>query len=227
MKFVVVDVSKTIAVADLVAYAGAQETQLRQHYAAAYDGDALSDEVRVATDITPARSDEFELRLEPVAPDGPDGAALGVHDLRAGYCYLDLAAQYGDAWQAILSHECLEARADRRLHACIELDDGTIIDKEIADRVEADTYLIDGIPMSSFNTPACFEPSGPPGSERYDWLGLSTHPNEIRPGGYAQVYTIDRGWQIVEHPDVGMRSYRRELAKRGLSRGAKRKARTK
>jgi len=166
-------------------------------------------------------------QIEPAAPADQQGA-LGYHDLGVLHCFLDLAEQSGTPWTSILSHEVLEARADTRLHRCVELDDGTIWDYEVCDRVEADSYKIAGVELSNFNTPACFEP--PQGWEtliahglRFDWLGLSTKPNEIRPGGYAQQFTIGQGWSQVTNGQ--MRAYRRELAARGLSRLHKRKRR--
>lgn len=202
-----------------MAYAAAQQRQLREHYAEAYDGDGVTDEVRVVAAVADARPDEVLVRLEPSAA-APD--ELGVHDRLDSGCpvirvFLDLAVKFGDAWQSIASHEVLETRADPRLHACVELDDGTIWDREICDRVEADGYEIDGVPLSNFNTPACFEPSGIHG-ERFDYLGKSTWANEVRPGGYAQEYDPQRGWQMIG----AMRGYRAELAARALSRGERR-----
>ncbi len=224
MKFAVVDLSKTILQADLDAYAAAQQTQLRAHYASVYDGDGDQDEVRVAYTGDPLAAGEVPIALHATADGAPEGA-LAVHGMQPDgtpSCdvYLDLLAQDGQPWQTAASHEVLEARTDPRLHACVELDDGTIWDREACDRVEADAYPIDNVPMSNFNTPSCWEPAGFEG-ERYDWLGLSTKPNEVRPGGYAQQFTLEQGWTQVGE----MRSYRRALAERGLSRGTKRKAR--
>jgi hypothetical protein len=231
MKFAVVDLSKSISSADLYAYANAQQIQLRQHYASAYDGDGDNDEVRVASSLDDIRPGEVAIRLRVLGAaasggNAGDDAALAEHGIDnwgVPVCdvYLDLLEKYSQAWQPAASHEVLEARADPRLHACIELDDGSIFDKEICDRVESDEYDVDGVPLSNFNTPACFEPVGAP-DERFDWLGLSTHANEVRPGGYAQTYMIGSGWQIIGQ----MRGYRRELAELGLSRGARRKARS-
>ena len=229
MKFAVVDLTGTVPAAELTAYAAAQQRQLREHYAARYDGDGADDEVRAASGLPDVKPDEFPVRLR--NSTGDDGA-LGEHALDGADVYLDLLAKYGQPWQPCASHEALEARRDRRLHGCIELDDGTIWDVEVCDRVEAESYEVDGVPLSNFNTPECFEP--PPGSTiltivaaaggrggAYDWLGTSTKPNEVRPGGYAQRYDVGQGWTQVGQ----MRPYRAELAARGWSRGAKRAAR--
>src|SRR5262249_15786990 len=131
------------------------------------------------------------------------------------------------SWTSINSHETLEARRDTRLHACIELDDGTIIDCEICDRVEQLSYMIDGVLLSNFNTPACFEP--PPNWHQlikrpmldpglFDWMGASHKPNQVLPGGYAQVLVPGRGWT-----QIGTKAaYRQAIDDLGLGRGTHR-----
>lgn len=224
MRYVVVDLSGSRPAEELAAYAAAQQRQLREHYAACFDGDGDQDVVRVAGPAAGLdlayTADEFPIFLHPTAPAAEGGAALGEHRLDGCHVYLDLLAQAGQDWRPTASHEVLEARADRRLHACVELDDGTIWDREVCDRVEADSYLIDGVPLSNFNAPECFEPppTPTPGVTKYDWMGLSSTPNEVRPGGYAQRFDPQDGWVQVGQ----MRAYRAELARRGLSRGARR-----
>lgn len=265
MKFAIVDLTGNKTATELAAYAAAQQRQLREHYAACYDGDGDNDVVRVAGtahDLPSAlallAADESPIIWwASVPPGGPDGA-IGVHDrLPDGRpicnAYDSIARQAGVSMSSVSSHEVLETRADPRLHACVELDDGTIWDREICDRVEADVYQIDGVELSNFNTPACFEPTpaaanaamvrlaqigkpkpphvtphphSPPVTaphERYDWMDLSLRPNEVRHGGYAQEYVPGRGW--TQHG--AMRTYRAELAKLGLSRNSRRARRTK
>lgn len=225
MRFVVVDTTGTKSAGEIVRFAAALQRQLREHYAPCFDGDSEHDAVRPAAGAGDVQAGEFPLKLIATAPNRE---ALGVHDLDGGYCYLDLAAESGASWTAIMSHEALEARADRRLHACVELDDGSIWDREICDRVESLTYSIDGVEVSNFNTPECFEP--PPGWRNeaprrepgmFDWLGASSEPNQVIAGGYAQQYTPGHGWQVRGE----MSAYRSAVAARGLSRGSARKAR--
>lgn len=225
MRFAVVDLSSALEETALAAYAAAQQRQLREHYASCYDGDGVGDVVRVFVRGGALADGEVAILLHAAVPPEAGEGALGVHDRDARgvpiiHVYLDLAAKFGDAWQSIASHEVLETRADPRLHACIELDNGEIWDREICDRVEADAYDIDGVPMSNFNTPECFEPAGVEG-EKYDWMKLSTRPNEVRPGGYAQLFDPEHGWSQVG----AMRGYRGELAAAKLSRGTRRKVR--
>jgi len=227
MRFGVVDLSGSLPAAELAAYAAAQQRQLREHYASVFDGDGANDEVRVTTTTAPLVAGEIAIILHPSSA-GADEGALGEHGLAANgsgvpsmNIYLDLADKYGETWTSIASHEVLETRADPRLHACVELDNGEIWDREICDRVQAEIVIVDGVPLSNFNTPACFEPTGAPG-EFYDWLKLSTKPNEVRPGGYAQQYTSGKGWTQVSEA----RGYRGELAALGLSRGTRRRVRS-
>jgi len=98
------------------------------------------------------------------------------------------------------------------------MDDGSIYDCEAADRVEADSYDIDGVTVSNFNTPECFEPPKNLHGVKFDYLGLSTKPNEIRPGGYAQKFDVHTGW----HQIGLMRPYRVVLKNMGMGRGLRR-----
>jgi hypothetical protein len=229
VKFAVVDLTGTVAVADLTAYCASQQRQLREHYAACFDGDGEADEVRLITSASSKASDEMLCQIEDQPPADVQGA-LGYHDLGVLHVYKGLCESSGVSWQSCMSHEVLEARNDTRLHKCVELDDGTIIDNEVCDRVEQTSYTIDGVELSNFNTPECFEPP-PTGviparvqancGGLYDWLGKSTAPNQVLPGGYAQQFTIGQGWT-----QVGQRSaYRQALADKGLGRTAVRAAR--
>ena len=227
MKYAIVDLTGRIPVAEIAAYAAAQQRQLREHYAARYDGDGATDEVRYVDKIANVAADEFPIRLRDSSTVTGEGGALGEHMLDGADILLDVCAQYGQDWRPTASHEVLEARADRRLHACVELDDGTIWDREICDRVEAESYQVDGVPLSNFSTPECFEPTGNMATivalagghgGAYDWMGTSTRPNEIRPGGYAQQYQLGKGWTQVGQA----RPYRVALSVKGLSRSAKR-----
>jgi hypothetical protein len=224
VKFVVIDIDAGVPLADRVAYAAAQQRQLREHFAPLWDGLGDQDEVRAATPATPPLAGEVQIRLYANAPANEQGA-LGVHDrlpdgTPVANVFVALAKQYGDAWTSVASHEVLEVRGDPRLHACIDLDDGTIWDREIADRVEGDTYQIDKVILSNFNTPDAFEPSGAAG-DQFDYLHLSKKANEVRPGGYAQKFDLAKGWTMVG----AMRGYRSAVAAAGLGRPHRRAAR--
>ena len=215
---VLVDVDCHLAPADVSAVAAALQRQVLEHFSQSW---SVVCSVRAATPTVPARPDEIQIRLVKVPTMA---GALGYHDVTdAGvpiaYVFPELV-DHGDHWSSVASHELLELLGDPGIHLCVELDNGTIWDLEACDRVESSSYLIDGVQVSNFNTRDAFEP--PKKGARYDWLGLSTAPNQILPGGYAQRFDRDAGWTMV-----GMqRGYRKAVAAMGLSRGARRRART-
>jgi hypothetical protein len=229
--FVVVDVDCGLPLALRRAYALAQQIQVQQHIAPAWQGDATM-QVRAATPDQPPREGEVEIRLikQPTL-----SGALGYHDQKddgtpIAYVFVELATQLGAEWTAVASHEVAEILGDPRLRLAVEMDDG-FWDREIADRVEGDSYFIqvtiDGIDfkiwMSNFNYPECFEPSKKPAADvKFDFMGTTTKPNEIRPnGGYAQRFDSQKGWVQLGQ----MSAYRTYLASVGLGRNARRRQR--
>jgi hypothetical protein len=229
--FVVVDVDAAVPLAHRRAYAAAQQVQIQQHIAPAWQGDPTMT-VRAATPDQPPREGEVEIRLmsKPTLP-----GALGYHDQKDDgtpicYVFCRLAQSLNTDWTAVASHEVCEILGDPRGRLAVEMDDG-FWDREIADRVEGDTYVIevtvDGftakVVMSNFNYPECFEPSKkPPADVKYDHLGLSKKPNEIRAnGGYAQRFDAQKGWVQLGQ----MSAYRAHLASLGLGRNVRRRAR--
>lgn len=228
MNYAIVDLTKTKTLGDLMTIAAAYQVQLNRDYAAHYDGDAILDVVRVIQSIDQLAPGEVPIRINAIAPDDN---ALGIHGRMpdgtpACDVYDDLLVKYNQSLSITGSHELLESRDDPRTHKCIILDDGSIIDHEIADRVEAESYTIEvggvNVAVSNFNTPACFEPSGVPG-EKFDHMGTSSGPNECRPGGYSQKFTADQGWVQITNGERN--PYRAEIDRRGLSRTAIRAAR--
>ena len=212
--FVVVDVDAGVPVADMRAYAAAQQRQIIEDWGPFWRSWGIV-RADIAANVKPG---EVEIRTikHPTQP-----GALGFHDRKPdgtpiAYVFPELAKSFGDKWTAVASHEVLEILGDPYLAVCVQMADG-FWDREVCDRVEADTYVKDGVTLSNFNTPAAFEPSSA-GGDRYDFLGLSTKPNETRPGGYAQRFDPAKGWQTVGQ----MRAYRAELARLELSRGARR-----
>ena len=227
LNFCVVDIDAGTALSERVSYAAAQQRQLREHFAPLWDGLCSESSVRACTPSTPPLTGEVQIRLLKNAPTDQQGA-LALHDRQPDgtpicYVFVGLLASYGEGWTSAASHEVLETAGDPRLHLCVELDDGTIWDREIADRVQSQSYQIDGVSLSNFNTPQCFEPPSTLTGVKFDYLGFSKSPNQTCPGGYSQKLDPAKGWQQIE---VGLQSpYRKDLFKLGLSRGAKRVAR--
>lgn len=212
----VVDVNANVPLADRQRYAAAQQRQLAEHFAPLWRFGA--DTVQAAT----PKSGDIQVQL---LANAPDNGALGVHERLAdgtpvAYVYVGLAQKFGTPWQSVASHEVLELTADPFGHLAVIMADG-FWDREVADRVEQNTYFIDGVPMSNFNTPACFEPANVAG-EIYDFLKKSTKPNEVRPGGYAQRFDSKQGWMMIQN---GMMSpYRAHMLAHGLGRVSRKPA---
>lgn len=218
---VLVDVDAKIPLPELEAYAHAQSRQLAEHFAPAWF--ACDSSVSIASAQRPPEPDEIQIRL--LNQPTQDGA-LGYHDetpegLPIAYVFVGLARDLGAQWTTVASHEVLELRADPYLRRCVMMPDG-FWDAEVADRVEQDSYLVDGVPLSNFNTPQCFEPPKFLAGVKFDYMGLSTKPNEVRPGGYAQHFDSKCGWVQIKHGRVS--PYRAQLSAMSLGRGARRKA---
>lgn len=214
-QIVIVDVDAGIDPGEVSRVAAALTRQMLEHVSPHW-GMAT---VRAATQTAPARDDEWRLELRRVPTiDG----ALGFHDTSPTgqpilYVFPELCAQDGTSWSSCASHEIIEARADPLLTWCAQLPDGRMASLEACDQVEADSYLIDGVAVSNFNLPENWAPPKM-GPAKYDYLGLQTRPFEVRPGGYAQVYTAGEGWTQLGT----MRPYRQKLRELGLSRGSRR-----
>lgn len=110
-----------------------------------------------------------------------------------------------------ISHEVLELLADPNTARVAISWDGKFWLYEVADAVEQDIYLINGIKVSNFVLPPYFEPVPQWQGIKLDWLGLVKTPLEIRPGGYGQ-YFDDKAWKQVTHESTPVRDYRKNLA---------------
>jgi hypothetical protein len=154
---VVVDVDAGTSLEERTAYASAQQQQVAVDLAPAWRLEPIP--VRVATPQAPPLAGEVQIRLmnQPTL-----AGALGYHDqlpdgTPIAYVFVGLARQCGARWESVASHEVCELLVDPYLRRCVQASDG-FWDCEVADRVESDSYPILGVPMSNFNTPACFEP---------------------------------------------------------------------
>lgn len=213
---VIVDIDTGVDKIDKVA--AALQRQALEHFAPRWNIGVM---YRAALASAPPKPGEWrmELRKTPTIDD-----ALGFHDRQADgtpllYVFPPLCLSCGDEWSGCAGHEGLEAAADPGLHRCVELPDGSVMAVEVCDQVEADTYLIDGVTVPNFNTPENFEPAKTSKAGDYDYLKLQKDSGEVRPGGYKQLYTTDKGWTQVGT----MRPYRQAIADMNLSRLARRK----
>ena len=67
---------------------------------------------------------------------------------------------------------------------------------ETADPVEAESFKVEGVPMTDFVYPAYFEGFRKAGSTHFDRLGKVRRPFQILPGGYQIIFKGGRWTQI-------------------------------
>ena len=150
---------------------------------------------------------------------GPVKGALAYHTVQNGAASIVIYAGTGDYYgfsnSISATHELQELAADPFIsnvvqgwpydYYWLEQKNGNIKQEaqfgvlgwfgEVSDPVESDFYVIDGVKISDFVTPAWFNAGG---GSRYDFMGLCPQPFWVRPGGYAQ-YLSDLGWNLVEN----------------------------
>lgn len=192
--------------AELVKIAAALSRQVAEHFDPYWNARAT-----VVAVTTPLASDW----VMGLFKDADQPGALGYHDETAGGLPLGkvfplLDAQDGASLSVTLSHEVLEMLADPYLCTAAQSPtDGKFWAMEVADAVEQDEYLIDGVRVSNFVTPHYFEPpSNLLGAGKLDMMGLIKTPYEVRPGGYMQWFDPTQGWQQIVHSEVAPRAYR-------------------
>jgi len=160
--------------------------------------------------------------------DNPDQAgALGYHELTShgtplGKVFAALDIQSGGSWTVTLSHELLEMLADPWINWCAQGSDGKIYALEVCDAVEADElgYLIDGVLVSDFITPAWFEPTQ---ADRVDFKQRISKPLQLSAGGYISVLNAVGKWTQIAAKDAvpipsGSRRQRRAMPKQEWKR---------
>ncbi len=137
--------------------------------------------------------------------DNTDQAdALGYHtadpkaDQPVGYVFVKTTLDAGDAWTATLSHELLEQLADPWVcNTAIAPWQGrqAALAWEVADPVENDEYVINGVRVSNFILPGWFDPQLAAGTH-VDYMNtLAGRPLTMSPGGYVAYTTDLTSWQ--------------------------------
>jgi hypothetical protein len=96
---------------------------------------------------------------------------------------------------SVLSHEVLEMFVDPNCNLWANNGQGAVYTLEVCDPVEAPTYVVNGISVANFVTPAWFDPQALPGSQ-FDKLGLVSASYSILKGGYM-VYASEGKEQQV------------------------------
>ena len=137
-----------------------------------------------------------------VLTDNPDQAgALGYHEMTSqgtplGKVFAKLDLQSGSSWTVTLSHELLEMLADPWINWCATGSDSKIYALEVCDAVDADelSYIIDGVLVSDFVTPAWYEPTC---ADRLDFRKHVLKELELVRGGYISVFDPNSGWTQI------------------------------
>ena len=134
--------------------------------------------------------------------------ALGYHSMTAnalpvGKVFAKDDQKYGLSWSVTLTHEIMEMLADPFVNSTVFVQDtattGTLYALETADPVEDDSfgYLINGVLVSNFITPAYFQAGRAPGSAKFDFKGVLTAPLTVAKSGYQSVFEVgpaSTGW---------------------------------
>jgi hypothetical protein len=187
---------------DLAFQVAAVDVQLREHFIPAWSGMhwyALGMDYRLPEGDLPwplqAFTDPSLLpsgRFWPltVLDQVPQGEA-GDHDDESGLISARCLANPKDPLDAtVISHEALEMRGDPSCDLWMPTSPTVQVAVEAADAVEDDWYTIPielggelrQVKVSNFVLPAWWVAGAAP---PYDYLGLCTKPQEIRPGGYV------------------------------------------
>lgn len=123
--------------------------------------------------------------------DDADAAdALGYHDLTKdglpiSKVFVKTTLGAGEKISTTACHELAEMLIDPAANLWAQHPNGTMWAYEACDACEEEEFVIDGIAMSDFVTPAYFEGFRAPGSARFDYLNQIRHPFQILHGGYA------------------------------------------
>jgi hypothetical protein len=159
--------------------------------------------------------------------------ALGYHDMNArgipfGFVFTDLEQELNEEWTVTLSHEALELIADPLVNLLVAgphpVEDRTVFHwYEMSDAVQAEKYVIDGVPVSNFVLPLYFTPGTEPGS-RNDFLGNAHQGTTlasfgINPGGYIGFFDPEAGDHVTYSMSNDAKARERLLAKKKLSAG--------
>jgi hypothetical protein len=157
--------------------------------------------------------------------------ALGYHsenhaNIPYGFVYLDICAEFGEAWTSTLSHEVLELLGDPTAAMTVtgprpHGGQGSVYyDLEVCDPTQGDSYQIDSIAVSNFVGRKYFGMAG--GSGRTNYLNLPLQSFGVRPNGYFQ-YEDHAGSHQIQGESV---TERQLAAKRLLKTGRRNERRS-
>lgn len=135
---------------------------------------------------SPLITDEVPCYIVDTMPNAPKDVAY--HDFTSGSPYIFVARNMcnsltdgADSISGSLGHEINEADSDPDINLWVLLDSMQLWAYEMCDPTQEDGYLINGIYVPNFVTPA-FWKAGTKG--RYDFLQKLESPLSLRQGGY-------------------------------------------
>ncbi|MGE0453994.1 MAG: S8 family serine peptidase [Vicinamibacteria bacterium] len=190
---------------------------------------------QIAEDFEPYWSMGATLRLEGHKGGGPQSAsdmrgdailyvsnkadvadALGYHErnnhgIPYGFVFLDVAKEVEEDWRVTLSHEALEMIADPEVNLLVQGPHPEDPERqvfhwyEVCDAVQAESYVVDGVPVSNFVLPLYFTSEAEPGG-RNDFLGRrykgrSLQSFGVNPGGYIGFFDPEEKEHVTFAPD--------------------------
>jgi hypothetical protein len=124
---------------------------------------------------------------------------------------------------SVLSHEVLEMYIDPNCNLWANDGHGKSYSFEVCDPVEAPTYVVHGVSVSNFVTPAWFDPLSDHATAQYDTLSKLKAPFSLVKGGYV-VYEAAG----TEHQEYGdhFPAWRKQMKSGRLARTRRRLAQT-
>lgn len=159
--------------------------------------------------ITPAWGFSANLIIAGAVPAGRWGmtfvdedptvaGALGYHSLENGVpvakVLVKTIQKYGEPVSVTAAHEVAELLTDPGVNLLAFANSGVIYAVENCDATQAEEFLVDGIQMSNFVTPAWFD--GFRSSGKFDYLNTLSKPFQLAPGGYANIFVEGKWTQI-------------------------------
>lgn len=135
--------------------------------------------------------------------DSNQAGALAYHDLTSAgmplskvFCRTILG--YRESISVAASHELCEMAVDPTINLAAQAPNGRFWAYEVCDPCEDDRYAydIDGVLVSDFVTPNWFKPRAEAG-KLFSFKGNVIREFDVLPGGYAQYFNPQRGWQQV------------------------------
>jgi hypothetical protein len=132
-----------------------------------------------------------------VDEDPTVGGALGYHSLSPGFPFgkvlISQIRKYSASVSVTAAHELVEILTDPSINLLAVAPNGVTYATENADAVEETHFLVNGLEMSNFVTPAYFDSFRMSGSGRFDYMRLVSKPFQLLPGGYSNILT-DGNW---------------------------------